>query len=518
MKSAEATIFENERPALIRLTALWALSEAGLGGLMHLLRTPFTGIFVGGAAVLLIAMIAHVAKRPGPAILRALVLVLIIKAAVSPHSPPTAYLAVGFQGLLGALLFSRLPSFRLAALLLGALGLLESALQKLLVLTVLFGMPLWESIDAFVDYVLQKFGLLPGGAGAQGSLWLIGLYVGLYLAGGLFIGWLAGRLPAEVKAAAQRLTLPAVQPLTTEGAKKTARRPFWRRPMMRWITAILLALLVIYLLAPGAREALAPLWLLVRVAGILAAWYFLAAPLLMGLLQRFLKKKASDYREEVDAALGLLPVFRYLARAAWIETRRQKGWRRWKELAVRLITYALLYSSGKPDDRTPNIIVFTAPVNAGKTTALMEWVKGKGNIGGFLAPDIDGRRRLYFLRSRQLHDFQLTETAAKKAAPGETVAIGRFFFDASAFALARQTLLEDSERGCRWVIIDEVGKLELQGKGLEPAAGEAVRKFMTGEAPGKLLLVVRNELVEKVAAYYGLEQYTVIRLGEALPA
>ncbi len=517
MKPAEATIFENERPALIRLTALWALSEAGLGGLMHLLRTPFTGIFVGGAAVLLIAMIAHVAKRPGPAILRAVVLVLIIKAAVSPHSPPTAYLAVGFQGLLGALLFSRLPSFRLAALLLGALGLLESALQKLLVLTVLFGMPLWESIDVFVDSVLQKFGLLPGGAGAQGSLWLIGLYVGLYLAGGLFIGWLAGRLPAEVKAAAQRLTLPAVRPLTTEGAKKTARRPFWRRPMMRWIAAILLALLGIYLLAPGAREALAPLWLLVRVAGILAVWYFLAAPLLMGLLQRFLKKKASDYREEVDAALGLLPVFRYLARAAWIETRRQKGWRRWKELAVRLITYALLYSGKNPDDREPSIIVFTAPVNAGKTTALMNWVKGKENIGGFLAPDIDGRRRLYFLRSRQLHDFQLTETAAKKAAPGETVAVGRFFFDASAFALARQTLLEDSERGSSWVIIDEIGKLELQGEGLEPAAGKVIRKFQAGEAPGKLLLVVRSELVEKVAAYYGLEQYAVIRLGEALP-
>lgn len=344
MKSTNAGIFRDERPALIRLTALWALNEAGLGGLMHLFRSPFTGIFVGGAAILLISMIAHVAKKPGPAILRALVLVLIIKAAVSPHSPLPAYLAVGFQGLMGALLFSALPSFRLAALLLGALGLLEAALQKLLVLTVLFGMPLWESIDAFFNYVLEKFGLLAGGAGVQGSLWLIGLYIGLYLASGLLIGWLAGRLPAEVEAAAQRLTLPAMEPPVAEGAEKGARRPFWRRPAVRWAALILLALSGIYLLAPGSR---APLWLLARVVGVLAAWYFLLAPLLMRFLQNFLKKKASEYREEVDAALELLPVFRYLARAAWAETRKEKGWRRWKELSVRLIAYALLYSGRK---------------------------------------------------------------------------------------------------------------------------------------------------------------------------
>ena len=349
VKGATASNFPDERPALIRLTALWALNEAGLGGLMHLFRSPFTGIFVGGAAVLLIAMIAHVAKKPGPAILRALLLVLIIKAAVSPHSPLPAYLAVSFQGLAGALLFSLLPAFRLSALLLGVLSLLESALQKLLTLTVLFGMPLWESIDAFINYVLQKFGLLAEGAGARGSLWLVGLYVGLYLASGLAIGWLAGRLPKEVRAAAQRLAVPGVQPLSSDGTEKTTRRPLWRRPMVRWIGLILLVVAGAYLLAPGARQALAPLWLLARVAGILAIWYFLAAPLLMRLLQKFLQKKASDYREEVDAALELLPVFRYLARAAWAETRKEKGWRRWKELAVRLITYALLYPGRKTE-------------------------------------------------------------------------------------------------------------------------------------------------------------------------
>ena len=44
-----------------RLTALWALSEAGLGGILHALQSPFTGLFVGGFAIILISLIAYFA-------------------------------------------------------------------------------------------------------------------------------------------------------------------------------------------------------------------------------------------------------------------------------------------------------------------------------------------------------------------------------------------------------------------------------------------------------------------------
>jgi len=165
-----------------------------------------------------------------------------------------------------------------------------------------------------------------------------------------------------------------------------------------------------------------------------------------------------------------------------------------------------------------NLFVFTAPVNSGKTTALMKWVKDKKNVGGILAPDIDGQRRLYTLRDRKQHLYQLTDEAAAVASPDEMVTICKFNFAASSFALARQTLLEDSRRACDWLVIDEIGKLELQGGGLEPAAGEVIRQFLAGEASGKLLLVVRDELVDKVAEHYGLEEYEVFRLGEVLPA
>lgn len=336
---------KDERTALIRLTALWALNEAGLGGLMHLFQTPFTGIFVGGGAVLLISLIGYIAEKPAVAIPKALLLVLIIKGMVSPHSPLTAYVAVAFQGILGAFLFSVVPSFRLAAFFLAVLALLESALQKLIVMTVLFGMPLWKSLDAFIDSVLQKFGMLAEGGSVAGSQWVVGAYLGLYLLCGMLIGWLAGWLPAEVNAAAERLPAPeGPSPDPEEGEGAYSRKPVWKKPFFKWSAGMLLALTAIYLFTPGARQVMAPLWLFVRVVGLIAVWYFIVGPFFIRLLRRFLKKKASEYHEEVSAALDLLPVFRHLSRTAWKETRHLKGLPRGRELAVRIITYALLFS------------------------------------------------------------------------------------------------------------------------------------------------------------------------------
>ena len=44
--------------AIQRLTALWAFTESGLGGIMHALQIPFTGLLVGGMAVIMISLIA----------------------------------------------------------------------------------------------------------------------------------------------------------------------------------------------------------------------------------------------------------------------------------------------------------------------------------------------------------------------------------------------------------------------------------------------------------------------------
>ncbi len=56
--SVNQSSIEQRQLAVQRLTALWAFSESGLGGILHALQMPFTGLLVGGMAILLISLIA----------------------------------------------------------------------------------------------------------------------------------------------------------------------------------------------------------------------------------------------------------------------------------------------------------------------------------------------------------------------------------------------------------------------------------------------------------------------------
>src|SRR4051812_17198512 len=87
--------------AIQRLTALWAFTESGLGGIMHALRIPFTGLIVGGMSVIMISFIAQLCEHRYREILKSALIVLIIKAMVSPYTPFPAYVAVSFQALSG---------------------------------------------------------------------------------------------------------------------------------------------------------------------------------------------------------------------------------------------------------------------------------------------------------------------------------------------------------------------------------------------------------------------------------
>ena len=87
----EASINQvNDKTIIKRLTTLWAFSEAALGGLLHGLKVPMRGIFVGGSASVLISLISFFSNRKGT-VLKSTLLVIIVKGIVSPHSPLTAY-------------------------------------------------------------------------------------------------------------------------------------------------------------------------------------------------------------------------------------------------------------------------------------------------------------------------------------------------------------------------------------------------------------------------------------------
>ncbi len=318
-----------------RITALWAFSECALGGVMHALKLPFTGLFVGGFAVLCIGLLAHTSGRSAAVVLRATMLVILVKAMVSPHSPPTAYLAVGFQGMTGALLLCYLRPFGPVALLYGFLAIVESAVQKLLTLYLFFGKSLFEAADIFFADVLKVFGVQSGVSWA----WVVVYaYVGLYGLWGLMLGFWIPRLPAQLEhRAAQYADLelentPSDQPASQKSGRK-------------WLVfaAVLLFIAGTFLLAGGKSSGgQKALYAVLRTAAVLAAWFFVVQPLVAYFFKRWAKRQTEAERGTLvqivdfmpDLRAQAIPLYRHVAQ-------RYPGWQRWPEFVLALFARTL---------------------------------------------------------------------------------------------------------------------------------------------------------------------------------
>ena len=190
--------------SVLKITALWAFSESAFGGILHALVIPFRGLFISSAAVLFISLIALFSKSSKD-ILKSTLIVILIKALVSPHTPLTAFFAVSIQGLVGYLIFLPKKFFRISAFVLGILILFFSGVQKIVILTVLFGNTLWKSINIFTKQVLNEYLNIGINESVNYGYLLILAYVSIHIAAGIFIGFYAGLLPKKINKYARQL-------------------------------------------------------------------------------------------------------------------------------------------------------------------------------------------------------------------------------------------------------------------------------------------------------------------------
>ena len=151
-----------------------------------------------------------------------------------------------------------------------------------------------------------------------------------------------------------------------------------------------------------------------------------------------------------------------------------------------------------------NIFILSAPVQSGKTTRLQKWIKNKSSIDGILQPVIDNKRYLVDIKSNTKKLLSVnTGTDQTKI-----VHVGNFAFDKNVFDWARAELINALENRPEWLIIDEVGKLELIGEGYEPAVYELIKK--SKDYPGtKFLFVIRDSLLQSFFEYYELNKKDV---------
>lgn len=320
----------NHEIAVQRLTALWALSEAALGGVLHALKVPFTGLFVGSSAVIFITLIAFFSDKRGT-ILRSTFIVMIVKGIVSPHTPQTAYLAVLFQGVAGELIFFGKSYFFARAVTLGVLSLMQSALQKIIILTLVFGKNLWYSIDVLGTYILGQLSLISGGSHSLPiSVWLISAYFLLHLAAGLFAGGFAGKIPVWITMEENAIPIQTNFGHSASGIlppKRKRRKAWWRRPSGILLFLLAAATIVLSYKMPGlnGNQIGRTLTMLIRSLLILFSWYFFVGPVFSKLLKSLLAKKRRHYGRDIEMTLNMLPFIKKLITENWHQQQDGKG-------------------------------------------------------------------------------------------------------------------------------------------------------------------------------------------------
>lgn len=152
------------------------------------------------------------------------------------------------------------------------------------------------------------------------------------------------------------------------------------------------------------------------------------------------------------------------------------------------------------------IYILTGAIRTGKTTALLNWVKTRNDVDGLLCPDGENGKR-YFLKLKLQDKFPL-ETDSKA---NDVISVGDFYFLKVAFETANRYLKTSAEDANKYLVIDELGKLELKNQGLHHSAETIIPKFKFNKQQ-HLILVVRDYLLTKIMEHYSLSNYAIINI------
>ncbi len=150
-----------------------------------------------------------------------------------------------------------------------------------------------------------------------------------------------------------------------------------------------------------------------------------------------------------------------------------------------------------------SIIIVTGKIRSGKTTELFRWISNRLNIGGILQPIIENRRFFYSIRDKSIIQLEISQQESEKLSEKEIIKLGNYVFLRSAFEKVKNILHRDFEQKVDYLIIDEIGPLELEGLGFEPLITEIVS--MRENYPCRLIFVVRENLLDAVVTKYQIQ-------------
>jgi hypothetical protein len=329
---------------IVRITALWAFSEAFLGGILHGFKVPFAGLALSLVAAICMVLIAANENAKG-VILRATLIVIAVKFILSPHTPPMAYAAVLIEGLAGEIFLIKRRALRTGAFVLTLFCLLYSALQHLLILTVVFGKDFWNALDLFLNGITKTFV-----KGSQHySVWLVLFYIGCYLLAGVAGGIFCSRLIKKIQSGGRPPIVDefAGHTWNDESKRIAATTTKSKRAAVRYGIAFLLFLMLLLSYTPlfkGTVLTSKAGAIILRGLLIMLVWNFLVAPLLIKAIGKWVEKYKTQKANTLQEILALLPGIKMIVQFSW---QKATGVNKYKRLQHFLSNTVMLIVHGR---------------------------------------------------------------------------------------------------------------------------------------------------------------------------
>ncbi len=319
----EQTNEQNAPGIYYRLVALWVVCEAFAGGLLHAIKLPFTGMIISSMAVMCIILIAwYVPSRT--AILKATIIVAVFKLLLSPQSPPPAYIAVFFQGLMGQLLLSNKRVFRFSAILLAVLSLVESAIQRILVLLIM-GNDFWKAVNQFIQKVTGQKTVTNYSQKIAISYILLHAVVGILI--GIYLVNLVKK-SQDWRSKHPEFMINAGNEKLFEARQSKKRKRIKLIFIILWFILLAILLLAYFDPAHSFISVNEITGLIIRFVFILLGWYLFLTPFVMFVIKRILVSQRLKKRKEMNKVMEILPGTKYIFITSWQLSSKENGFKR----------------------------------------------------------------------------------------------------------------------------------------------------------------------------------------------
>jgi hypothetical protein len=323
--------------AIQRLTAVWAFVECGIGGLMHSLKFPFTGLIVGGFAILVITLIAKISSNHLSEIFKSLAIVLIVKLSLSPQTPFTAYIAVVFQATIAYWIYFLGGVTNFSIVFLSTICMLESALQKLIVLTIFFGQDLWTAIDKFITAIAPNVHFLNNNA----SFYIVATYLFIYCFGGVLIGYIISKTFSNNEIEYNK----EISSTITIKNYEQVRQSKYKKVVWALIYMLIVCCYIYFYNTKNTFTAI--LKYVFFTTTIIWFWFYICSPLALKIINKLLQSKKQKYQNQLNQIFDLLPHLKVLFIIVWKESKQFKGSKRVLFFTKNIIIHSIIFNPSK---------------------------------------------------------------------------------------------------------------------------------------------------------------------------